>query len=283
MKKLILKRTEKNRSDYMAKPVSLEHVSRVYEETDCVISDSETPDEPMIVLKSNHTFDDLYEMLVSAPNSFWHGARRANGNFSSSRTYGFQPRAPLRRRNYCCAARANLERPDIMERILDWVQAAEKDYADWAPAKYHKHKGLAEQVLPAWRMRQTAFTSGIINHSTALGYHTDTGNIKECWSMMLVLRKGVEGGQLVLPEYDCALSLPHGSQLFFDGQGLIHGVAPIRQIRKGGKRFSIVAYTLSGMLACLEPAEELKHGQVQAMMAEKKREEMRKAKATEIK
>ncbi|MEM9995406.1 MAG: hypothetical protein AAGE79_14910, partial [Acinetobacter pittii] len=49
-------------------------------------------------------------------------------------------------------------------------------------------------------IKGTPFTGGVINKNTALGYHRDSANTKDGISCMVILKKGVAGGELILPE-----------------------------------------------------------------------------------
>jgi hypothetical protein len=74
---------------------------------------------------------------------------------------------------------------------------------------------------------------------------------------MLVLREGMKGGWLVLPEYDARFFLRNNSIFMFDGQQILHGVTPMAKEREDGYRYSIVYYSLRGMWKCLTLTEEL--------------------------
>jgi hypothetical protein len=43
----------------------------------------------------------------------------------------------------------------------------------------------------------------------------------------------------------------------FDGQELLHGVTPIKQLSEHARRYTIVFYSLVGMWSCLPLDEEL--------------------------
>jgi hypothetical protein len=72
------------------------------------------------------------------------------------------------------------------------------------------------------------------------------------------LKHRCEGGYLSLPELDIGFSLPHGSVFLFDGQGLMHGVTPIR-LGSDGYRYTLVYYTYDQIWKCLAPNEEMLH------------------------
>jgi hypothetical protein len=273
VKKIYLKKRTVQRTEYIAKGAELNHVSQLISDRNVELYDEADPSKPIIILKNKNDFGWLFQELKKIKK--WDSGTRNNGNRSISRVYGYQPRMPPRRQDYCSMARFYKDYPQIFDDITSWIRSAEKDFEEISPELYLPQKELVRgSVLEEWRIAGTSFTSGIINKSNPLGYHTDTGNIKNAWSMMLVLRAGVDGGQLVVPELDVALSLDHCSQLFFDGQSLIHGVTPIKKTSADGERFSVVAYSLKQMCKCLHPVQEIERAQVRAVAAMKHRREL---------
>ena len=60
-----------------------------------------------------------------------------------------------------------------------------------------------------------------------------------------------------MPEFGIGIALRDKSILYFDGQGILHGVTPIKRISKQSKRYSIVYYSLKGMWNCLPLNDEM--------------------------
>jgi hypothetical protein len=113
------------------------------------------------------------------------------------------------------------------------------------------------RVNEIYRIKGTPFTSGVINKDTALGYHRDLANTKDGISCMLILKKGIAGGELILPELNIGFSCQDGYMLLFDGQKYLHGVTPILDSKTlKGYRYTIVYYNNKGMSLCLPPVEE---------------------------
>ncbi len=81
--------------------------------------------------------------------------------------------------------------------------------------------------------------------------------MNEVYSCMIVFKGGIGGGYLSVPEYGVGFQLPNNSLFLFDGQGILHGVTPIRRQNDLAYRFSVVYYSLKRMWACLEVDEEL--------------------------
>jgi hypothetical protein len=72
---------------------------------------------------------------------------------------------------------------------------------------------------------------------------------------MLVLKKDVDGGYLIIPELDLALECPDGALVIFNGQNILHGVSPIEYTNNKAYRYSVVYYSLEQMWKC-EPLDE---------------------------
>jgi hypothetical protein len=99
---------------------------------------------------------------------------------------------------------------------------------------------------------------GVINKSRVQLYHHDGGGDPPSpagvvrattWGAMPVLRDGVEGGYLRIPEYDTTIACADGWGVFFPGSELLHGVTPLN-ISPGGYRYSVIYGTLPGAKEC---------------------------------
>jgi hypothetical protein len=117
-------------------------------------------------------------------------------------------------------------------------------------------RDVIEQVLPDWRLSSgSLWTSGVINKESALPYHRD-GNNFPAWSVMPVIRRGVRGGHLHIPEYGVTVPCRDVFTVAFYGKGLVHGVTPMAKIAEDGYRISVVYYALRGLKDCHTFAEE---------------------------
>ena len=150
-------------------------------------------------------------------------------------------------------------------------------YSQFTPEVYEQHMAITkEKVLDEWAIRNTPFTSGIINKNNPLKYHFDSGNFKNVYSCMAVFKRGTKGGFLSMPEYGVGVSLPHNSVFMFDGQSVLHGVTPITKESPTDTRYSIVYYSLQQIWNCLPLSEEI------ARIRNKKTERERKRAKGEV-
>jgi hypothetical protein len=116
---------------------------------------------------------------------------------------------------------------------------------------------MESKVLNEWAIRDTPFTSGIINKNNPLKYHFDAGNFRGMYSCMVGFKQDVGGGFLALPDYGVAVEIAHNSVFMFDGQEILHGVTPIRRLSTKAFRYTIVYYSLQQIWKCLPLDGEL--------------------------
>jgi hypothetical protein len=182
---------------------------------------------------------------------------RTNGLKTTSRVFGFQPRITIRR-DFCCAAALATEAPAEHRVIAGWAEDAGQ--AAWkfdSERMQRQQQRLVESVKPCWALPGGFFTSGIVNLNNPLTYHHDGGNFDDCWSVMVVFARDIEGGLLNVPELGLAFKFGFAGLICFDGSRFLHGVTPIRVRSSLGYRYSVVWYALKGMSRCLTPTDEL--------------------------
>lgn len=260
MKKVIAPRKNKlDIKDFRHKMARPQDCTFVVEE-ECNIHDSETDE----LLFSAITLDaDLCSNLYSGINRIkkWVTSTRASGMVNTSKVFGYQPRSPTHRQNYCTSAMLAVEQPDLEALLKQSAEVVDSFYQQQNPILHAYHKEQMSIVLPEWRMGSSVFTSGIINNDNVLTYHLDRGNFSGTWSNMIVLKNQVDGGHLCLPEYNLRFTLPDRTLAMFDGQSLIHGVTPFRKMQLNSHRYSVVFYSLEQMKICLSKKEEIRRAQ----------------------
>jgi hypothetical protein len=181
--------------------------------------------------------------------------RAASGRRNKSRTFGWAPRRPVQRREACNATSFAQEQPAQQAELDRWAVRCTALIRAIDPTVADRDEATMREVLPEWHMADTPWTSGVVNANSQLPYHRDGFNFPT-WSAMPVLRRGMDGGHLHLPEYDATVACRDGWGVFFCGFELVHGVTPMRRRSPGGYRFSVVYYALRGMRSCAEFAEE---------------------------
>ena len=182
-----------------------------------------------------------------APSS----SARLSGIKYPNATFGTVAPAPLRRRYGCRHARLHEARPDIVSLLADIYTEAWEQFQAVLPDPAASTTAISGAAIhDDWRFWDTPWTSGIINHTAALPYHRDSGNLSGTWSAMVMCKRGCTGGELHLPEYGILLDVPDKSVCIFDGQAAWHGVAPFTLRNSESYRFSTVMYAKQACREC---------------------------------
>jgi hypothetical protein len=182
---------------------------------------------------------------------------RASGTRNASRTFGFTTRSAVLQREACTPTSLAWESPEAQITLNETAQVLGDYLKEQLPEVFENDMKQLEQVLPEWRMTEDAlWTSGVINQSSALPYHRDGSNF-DTWSAMPVVRRGMDGGNLHMPEWDITINCRDGWALWFNGHAHVHGVTPMSPRAKDGYRYSIVFYAKRGMKDCHTYAVEV--------------------------
>jgi hypothetical protein len=182
---------------------------------------------------------------------------RASGTRNVSRTFGFTNRSAVLQREACTPTSLAWESPEASITLNETAEVLGDYLREQLPEVFLHDQAELSQVLPEWRMTEDAlWTSGVINQSSALPYHRDGSNF-DTWSAMPVVRRGMDGGNLHMPEYGITINCRDGWALWFNGYADVHGVTPMSPRAKDGYRYSIVFYAKRGMKDCHTYAVEL--------------------------
>jgi hypothetical protein len=192
----------------------------------------------------------LVGMRAIAKNTKFQKTQRTWGLPTQSSVFGALPRNPLRHDRCRFSGQSVLEKENFAN-AFEFGQHVGQLYAQHLPEAYRINKDLVEQNIHAdWLPTEQPFTTCNFNINHAIKHHRDTGNFKNVFSNVLILKEGILGGLLVFPELRIAFEQSDGALGIFDGQRWMHGVTPITRIEKTGYRASIVFYALDGMRHC---------------------------------
>ena len=182
---------------------------------------------------------------------------RASGTKNASRTFGMTTRSAVLKREACTPTSLSWEAPEAQMVLNETAEVLGGYLRDQLPEVFDNDMKILEQILPEWRMTEDSlWTSGVINQSSALPYHRDGSNF-DTWSAMPVIRRGMDGGDLHMPEWDITINCRDGWALWFNGHAHVHGVTPMKTRSKDGYRYSIVFYAKRGMKDCHTYALEI--------------------------
>lgn len=182
--------------------------------------------------------------------------RAASGNRNKSWTFGYRPRKPMMRNEGCVLTSFGRDNPEAHAYLARYADVLASQLGKAFPEVEVMGRDVIQQVLPDWRLTEASlWTSGVINKESSLPYHRD-GNNFDAWSVMPVVRRGVRGGHLHVPEYDMVVPCRDGYTVMFFGKRIVHGVTPMTKLTADGYRVSVVYYALRGLKDCHSFAEE---------------------------
>jgi hypothetical protein len=250
MKTINIERKNIDFSDYIKRSALNGDVTTLIKE-DCIIVVDGVPTVYYSVLPA----DVLKNIRWAVKNIKYATGKRTMGLVSQSKVFGYSPRNALRQ-DYCNITSMSEVETKQHSVITEFGKVLVEHYRNNMPNEFEAHeKVVVEKVKPDWTISGTPFTSGIVNKNNPLKYHLDSGNFKGLMSNMLVLKKDVDGGYLIIPELDLALECPDGALVIFNGQNILHGVSPIEYTNNKAYRYSVVYYSLEQMWKC-EPLDE---------------------------
>jgi len=184
--------------------------------------------------------------------------QRTWGIPTQSSVFGTMPRLPLRV-DYCRYSAKSKEEKANYKLAFELGKIICEIYKNSLPEEYENavtqtlgsvHKDwLPVEGLP--------FTTCNFNINHAIKYHRDTGNVKNTFSNVLILKKEVIGGYLVCPELGITFEQADRALIIFNGQKIVHGVSPVKFLNKGSYRSSVVFYILEQMKHCYPYQQEL--------------------------
>ena len=256
-----------------------EFVQRRANESDCAtllkdefrVVDKETGKVVCLYIKPREDADALSEIFDCCTTVKYQETFRTSGLKTTSRIFGYNPRNAIRK-DFCSITSFATEQPNQHAKIMSGGAIAAKHYALHNSELYSEHlKTTKERIVEDYRHADVPFTSGIINDNNPLCYHFDSGNFKDVWSAMIVLKKEIGGGYLSMPEYGVMCEVKDKSIFYFDGQSILHGVTPITKMRPDSRRFSIVYYSLRAMWNCAPLREEIARARMRREQVEQKR------------
>lgn len=183
---------------------------------------------------------------------------RTSGIRNESQVFGYVGRRAVLKREGCRACSAADDAPEahaVLAGAAAWLAA---DFARLHPDQAARDRAhVAGAVHPDWLLPGSWWTSGVLNRTSALGYHYDRNNFRSTWSAMIVCRRGVSGGHLHLPGFDLVVPCADGDVVYFPGSIYKHGVTPFTVGRIDGYRFTAVYYSVAGMAKCQPAGVEL--------------------------
>lgn len=253
MKELLLHRRQVDHTKFVMRS-ALETDYDQLIDGDVIALDADTKE--VIFIQAKLPFPD-HDIMWALDNIRYDTNERSRGLKTRSRIFGYSPRITYRK-DFCSSTSLAVESPRQHAVVCQYGVQIAGLYNQYTPETYAAHEALLkEKVLDEWAIKDTPFTSGIINKNNPLKYHFDSGNFKGVYSCMAVFKRDIRGGYLSMPQYGVAVSLPHNSVFMFEGQSVLHGVTPITKTSNSAMRYSIVYYSLRQIWNCLPMSKEV--------------------------
>jgi hypothetical protein len=201
---------------------------------------------------------DLDELLFSLEELYFYvdPQRRTAGLSAATQTFGSVPRRAIRT-DFCHIAALANSHPELHERLCELGKYASDIYARFVPDVWQQHLETVTATMEKKHLVSGVYTGGVVNKNSALGGHTDAGNVAKTWNSQLTIKKDIEDSYLVMPEFRVALEVADGSMALFEAQSVWHGVTPVLKTRKNSVRYSVVWYSTQALKNCLPRDEEI--------------------------
>ena len=251
MKRIDVVRKKIEKKDYIRRTAHLSDVTKHIKQDVIIYCE----DKPILLYKKLQTPTERVRGAVQKIK--YASGKRVRGLKSQSAVFGYKPRQE-NRADYCSATAMAKNSPSEHYIISGFAKEIQTDYKEHFPETFEQHtETVKEKIKKEWVIKDSVFTSGIVNKNNQLNYHFDSGNFKGVYSNMIVFKGDVKGGHLVIPEIDVSIEVADNTVTIFDGQDLLHGVSPITYLHKHSYRYSIVYYSLQRMWQCMEVEEEI--------------------------
>lgn len=193
----------------------------------------------------------------------FNGVNRAGSGYRTySATFGTAPRKPVFQREGCASTAVKRDWP-VQHAVLEsYAGKCMRILNQVTPEAIEQSTAETSDILDDWRLQPgNLWTAGVINRTVAMPYHTDSSNY-DVWSAMPVVRRGIRGGHLHIPEYGAVIECRDSWCVWFPGYRFVHGVTPMKAETPDAYRYSVVFYALRGMKDCATTAMETAYAKV---------------------
>jgi hypothetical protein len=129
---------------------------------------------------------------------------------------------------------------------LPFIEAIDTCFKDACIDKYTLQY---DAVSPNYRISNTAFSTVTVNYNFQTALHKDKGDYKAGFGTLVVCSDGIEGGQLLFPEYKVALTVKTGDFVAMNVHEY-HCNSKIHKLRDNAYRLSFVAYLREKIVNC---------------------------------
>lgn len=142
------------------------------------------------------------------------------------------------------------------KKFLPYIQRADAGFKEFMPDRWQAQRDWASRTASDWIIPESTFTTVTVNRNFQTAVHKDAGDLHDGFGVMSCLRNDkYEGGYLCFPEYRVAVSMGNGCLCLADVHEW-HGNTPLRNLRVGYERITLVFYYREHMIHCKSAKEE---------------------------
>jgi Oxygenase domain of the 2OGFeDO superfamily len=157
---------------------------------------------------------------------------------------------------YCRQTAWTMDNPEKFMKALPVLQLASDTFEVLIPDRYQAQKRYVESTHREWIIPGTVFTTITVNSNWQTAQHQDSGDLRAGFGVMVCLGHDFEGGWLLFPKYKTAFGMRPGDILLSNVHEW-HCNTPIKLLKKGAERLSLVCYYRENMERCGTVQEEL--------------------------
>jgi hypothetical protein len=142
------------------------------------------------------------------------------------------------------------------KKFLPYIQRADAGFREFMPDRWQVQREWASKTAGDWVIPESTFTTVTVNRNFQTAVHKDAGDLHDGFGVMSCLRNDkYEGGYLCFPEYRVAVNMGNGCLCLADVHEW-HGNTPLKNLRVGYERITLVFYYREHMIHCKSAKEE---------------------------
>jgi hypothetical protein len=141
--------------------------------------------------------------------------------------------------------------------FLPYIQRADEGFREFMPERWQVQREFADRTAKDWVIPESTFTTVTVNKNFQTAVHKDAGDLHAGFGVMSCLRNDkYDGGFLCFPAFRVAVSMGNGCLCLADVHEW-HGNTPLKNLRVGHERVTLVFYYREHMINCKAAAEEV--------------------------
>lgn len=181
-------------------------------------------------------------------------SRTTRGGLVHSGIIGYFDRSA--RFPYCRQTAFLIHQAAKWKKFLPYIQRADEGFREFMPERWAVQREWASKTASDWVIPESTFTTVTVNKNFQTALHKDAGDLHSGFGVMSCLRNDkYEGGYLCFPEYRVAVNMGNGCLCLADVHEW-HGNTPLRNLRVGYERITLVFYYREHMVHCKTAREE---------------------------